>query len=184
MEGWWLRRTAERAAPHAVLIHDLRFLNQRDERVQTLVPGEDYVCAYRAEFCARATGVGFTMQINAATGPRARVGATAHHRAYIPRDMEPAWSASIHFAFACTLPAGVYVVTASVVGLVNGRERALDRRPEHLAFRVGSAAALGDQGLADLVVTPTITIAQRGRWTNHAAPVRSPEWNSHRPWVR
>jgi len=172
MGNWWLRRAAGSAPPHTALIHDLRFLNPADEQVHTLIPEEDYVCAYRAEFRARATGVGFTMQINAATGPRARVAATAHHRSYLTRDMEPNSSATIRFAFTCTLPAGVYVVTAGVVGLVDGRERALEGRPEHLAFRVGSAR-LGDESLIDLVITPTITIARRGFVTNPAASAHS-----------
>ena len=125
------------------------------ERVNVLVPREEYVLRYRVRFDKPCFGIRFGTMIKSVAGQD--LGGFATHAADYEHVAAGA-QADVAIRFRCLLPPGVYFMNAGVRATIDREEVYLHRLVDALAFRVLSDGQQRLQGMFDFLMQPSIEL--------------------------
>lgn len=137
------------------VIEDPHLETPDGRRVNVLVPGGDYVYAYRVRFERTLGSVRCGMMIKAITGVEVGGVVTATRSAAVPV-VESGTVLQARFAFRCLLASGTYFLNAGVVASLGEGEEYVDRRVDVAMFRVMPDAARLVTGYVDLDFRPEL----------------------------
>lgn len=130
------------------------------DKVNVLVPHQEYVYTYRVNFLRGGGGVRCGMMIKSITGIEIGGCATSSTDSRLPW-VEAGSSLDVRFRFRCLLAPGTYFLNAGVLGLVNGVETYLSRRIDVAMFRVMATSSRLATGFVDLDVAPSVIEIER-----------------------
>lgn len=134
-------------------IVDPHILTPRGERVNVLVPGDEYVYTYGIEFDQTLTRVRWGMMVRSITGLDIGGCASALAGGAIPL-VERGESLTARFRFRCLLAPGVYFANAGVLAAMPDGEGFVDRRIDAAMFRVMLQPGRLATGQVDLDMAP------------------------------
>jgi lipopolysaccharide transport system ATP-binding protein len=134
-------------------IVDPHIQTPRGERVNVLVPGDEYVYSYGVEFEQTLTRVRWGMMMRSITGLDIAGCASAQPKDAIPV-VERGTSLTARFRFRCLLAPGVYFANAGVLAAMQEGEEFVDRRIDVAMFRVMPQWGRLATGLVDMGVAP------------------------------
>jgi lipopolysaccharide transport system ATP-binding protein len=130
-------------------IEDARILAPDGQRVNVLVAGQTYVCAYDVVFTKDARDVRFGMMIKLITGFEL-AGQSSHAAGDAIGEIEAGARVRVRFHFTPALAAGAYFLNAGVLGEREGSEVFLHRVVDALMFRIERSRSPLATGYVDL----------------------------------
>ena len=142
--------------PNGALIESVQILTLDGERVNQLLSGSRYRCAYRVRFLRNATLVRCAMLIKTATG----VDLGGAYSTPIPgagiQGLQAGFTVEVEFEFKCMLNAGVYFMNVAVFDNVANVEFALHGIVDAEKFRVATTQEFLGLSIVDFDCRPTI----------------------------
>ncbi len=142
-----------RSVPQGAQIVDGAILDRRDRRVNLLAPRSDYKLGLRVSFQQPAARVRFFMIIKTLDGLEIS-GAWSHSRGGGLEYVEQGSRYFVTFPFNSALAPGMYFVDLAVFARIEGKEMALHKIGDAIAFRVNPDEERPVVGLTDLSVAP------------------------------
>ncbi|AER55139.1 ABC transporter-like protein [Pseudoxanthomonas spadix BD-a59] len=130
-----ISQSAIRYESHGAVIDDPHIETLAGQRVNVLVPGNEYIYTYRVDFERAATGVRFGMLIKALTGVELGGAVSSNAHDSLPL-VESDRQATVRFRFRAMVAPGMYFMNAGVIGRVGEEELFLDRLVDVIAFRI------------------------------------------------
>jgi lipopolysaccharide transport system ATP-binding protein len=136
-------------------IRDAHLRTIRGERVNVLLPGEEYQYVYDVEFARTAAGVQFGMLIKTVSGVELGGGVSSPSHA-AGEIVEAGQARQARFRFRCLLAPGTYFLNAGVRGRVGQDDTFLDRVVDAAMFRVAPDNERVATGMVDFDIRPSI----------------------------
>lgn len=136
------------------------------KQVNVLVPRQEYLYQYTAEFSQAAELVGFGMLIKTVSGLEIGGATTAFGDDVIER-VEGGKSIRVRFKFRCNLQEGVYFLNAGIYGVIEGERAFLHRLIDASMFRVQADGDKNRTGIVDFLIEPEITQQDHSRPGGH-----------------
>lgn len=141
-------------------IEDVRITTPGGERVNVLVPRQEYVYAYRVKFRGDAFNVRFGSMIKTVSG--IELGGAASSTLY---DACPCVEAGtvvhVKMRFRCLLHPGVYFMNAGVTAVMGGDEIFLHRIVDVVMIRVQHEDGILTTGIVDFCIEPDLRFDAR-----------------------
>jgi lipopolysaccharide transport system ATP-binding protein len=122
--------------PNGALIESVRILKMSGERVNQLLSGQTYRCAFRARFTSGAVNIRFAMLIKTSSNVDLGGAVSAPTPADGIPNIQPGSTVEVEFEFKCVLNPGAYFLNVSIFGCVASVEYALHGIIDAEAFRV------------------------------------------------
>lgn len=138
-------------------IHDPHLETIDGLRVNVVVPGEEYVYAYKVEALRPLASVRCGMLIRSVTGIEVGGAATSTPQDAVPL-MEAGSKYNVRFRFRCLLGPATYFLNAGVLADLGEGEVYVDRRIDVAMFRVMPMAGRLATGLVDLDVVAKLRL--------------------------
>ena len=130
-------------------IDNVQILDRNGQRVNILVPTQEYDFCYEVEFLETAYSVRFGMLIKLVTGFEL-AGQASHPDGEGIERIEAGTRAEVRFRFSARLVPGAYFMNAGVLGQLNGEETYLHRILDVTMFRVQPSDRNQITGFVDL----------------------------------
>lgn len=144
--------------PKGVEITNPVLTTLKDNRVNNLVHGEEYIYSYKVKYLQDAMRIQYGMLIKSVTG--LEIGGVVYPSvsSFVQNEKQ---STEILFKvqFRCLLNPGVYFMNAGVQGEVNNNFGYLHRLIDTLVFRVQPDAGMKNTGIVDLDFKPVLNRA-------------------------
>lgn len=129
-------------------IERIRMLSDREEMVNCLFHGGEYIFAYDVDFLADARRVVFGSMLKSITGLELG-GVLSHPQAKPIPHVKAGTRIAVRFRFYCWLAPGVYFFNAGLMGDQNGENGYLHRIVDALMFRVQPVESQRFTGMVD-----------------------------------
>lgn len=131
-------------------IHNLRILNSRGDKVNTLLMGRKYTYQYNVNFEVEAKNVAFGMLIKTVNGVVLSGATTTFNKELPLKHVHGDERAHLTFEFVCHLMPGTYFVNAGVVHEIDHQRHFMHRILDGLIFQVAAEIEIEPVGLVDL----------------------------------
>ncbi len=140
-----------------VKISNIRILAPSGRQVNTLIVGKSYTLEYCVDCSITASKVGVGMMIKNKTGIQLGGTGSYLHEEYL-KTVEPKDKIKVSIEFSNILHPGIYFITTSIGGRVNGKEELFCNLLDAVSFQVISPDKIKHTGIVDFNILPKLKL--------------------------